>query len=190
MKNNSNFKKTAAPVIVLVAICLLVTAALAATYGVAHPISEKNKIKRANETRKELLSKADKFTAHKGKLWASKDGKVSVKDCYVADNKEGVVMTVVTKSFGGDLTEMIGVSKDGKITGVKVTEHADTPGLGTKAHTPEHLSQYKGLAEITEISCKDDKKVTHITGATISSNAVHYGVYAAMKQYKDMGGVK
>lgn len=190
MKNNSNFKKNAAPIIVLVSICLVVTAALAATFGVADPVIKANAIKKATETRKELLSKADKFTKYDGKLWKSQDGKAHVEDAYVADNKAGVVMTVVTKSFGGDLTEMIGIGKDGKITGVKVTNASDTPGLGTKAQAEGHLVQYIGLTEIYEISCKDDKQVKHITGATISSNAVHYGVYAAMQQYKDMGGVK
>ena len=85
---------------------------------------------------------------------------------------------------------MIGIDSNGAITGVKVTAHADTPGLGTKAHAPEHLKQYKGLTELTSTAAKDDSSVTYITGATISSNAVHYGVYCALDQYKAMGGVQ
>ena len=42
MKNNNTFKMYIAPVIVLVCICLVVTAALAATYGVTQPIIDKN----------------------------------------------------------------------------------------------------------------------------------------------------
>lgn len=190
MENNSNFKKYGAPIIVLVVICLIVTTALAATYGVAHPIIVKNSKKAADETRQELLKDADGFTEYKGKLVKTDDGKVEVVEAYVADNKAGVVFTVHTASFGGVLTEMVGVNKDGEITGVKVTAHSDTPGLGTKAQTPEHLNQYKGLKALSETSCKDDKDVKHVTGATVSSNAIHFGVYEALKQYQEMGGVK
>lgn len=186
MKSNTNFQKYVAPIIVLAGICLVITAALAATYGVAHPIIQKNAKKAADETRQELLKDADSFTACKGGLWKSSDGKVEVKEAYEANNKSGFVMTVVTKSFGGDLTEMIGINQKGEITGVKVTDHADTPGLGTKAHDPKHLAQYKGLTKIQSTSAKDDPKINHVTGATISSNAVHYGVYGAMKQYAKM----
>ena len=99
-----------------------------------------------------------------------------------------MVVTVSTKSFGGALIEMIGIDGDGKITGVKVTSHGDTPGLGTKAHAADHVAQYKGLSELTSTSAKDDPSVNHITGATISSNAVHYGVYCALEQSKIVGG--
>ena len=192
MKNNNTFKEYIAPVVVLVVICLVITTALAATYGVAKPIIDTNAKKAADEARMELLSDADGFTAYDGELVVSEKDKVFVQDCYLADNGVGAVITVSTKSFGGALTEMIGIDKDGKITGVKVTAHADTPGLGTKAHAPSYLEQYKGKGsdEITTTSAKDEASITHVTGASITSNAVHYGVYCAMEQFKAMGGVQ
>jgi electron transport complex protein RnfG len=188
MKNNNTFKEYVAPIVVLVCICLVITAALAATYGVAKPIIDENTIRTANETRAELLPAADTFTAYDGDLVATSDGKVSVTDCYVADNGSGMVVTVETKSFGGVLTEMVGIDSEGKITGVKVTDHSDTPGLGTKAHAASHLEQYIGLSELTDITAKNDPAIDHVTGATISSNGVHYGVYCALEQYKAVGG--
>ena len=190
MKNNNTFKEYVAPVVVLVAICLVITTALAATYGVAKPIIDTNAKKAADEARMELLPDADAFKEYDGDLVVSEKDKVYVVDCYVADNKCGAVMTVNTKSFGGILTEMIGIDKDGKITGVKVTAHGDTPGLGTKAHAPKHLDQYKGIDELTETSAKADPAITPVTGATVSSNGIHYGVYCALEQFKAMGGVK
>lgn len=191
MKNNNTFKEYVAPIVVLVAICLVITAALAATYGVTQPIIEENSIKAANETRARLIE-ADSFTAFDGELAVAEKDKVFATDCYVADNGAGMVVTVSTKSFGGALTEMIGIDADGKITGIEVTSHADTPGLGTKAHAPGYLEQYKGKGtdEITTTSAKDEAAINHVTGATISSNAVHYGVYCAMEQYKIVGGAK
>ncbi len=191
MKNNNTFKEYVAPIVVLVAICLVITAALAATYGVAEPIIEENTIKTANEARAELLPAADTFTPYDGELVVCDPDKVYATECYVADNGSGMVVTVSTKSFGGALTEMIGIDADGKITGVKVTSHSDTPGLGTKAHAEGHLAQYIGLSELASTSAKDDPNVDHVTGASISSNGVHYGVYCALEQYKEVvGGAK
>ncbi len=188
MKNNNTFKEYVAPILVLVCICLVVTAALAATYGVAKPIIDTNTKKAADEARMELLADADSFTAFDGELAVAEADKVFVTECYIADNGTGMVVTVSTKSFGGALTEMIGIDAEGKITGVKVTGHADTPGLGTKAHDAGYLEAYKGLTEILATTAKDEATINHVSGATISSNAVHYGVFAAMEQYKIVGG--
>ena len=190
MKNNETFKEYVAPILVLVCICLVVTAALAATFGIADPIIKENTKKAADEARIELLAEADAFTAFEGDLAVCEPEKVFVTDCYIANNGAGMVVTVSTKSFGGALTEMIGIDANGKITGVKVTGHADTPGLGTKAFDAGHLGQYPGLAALDAVGAKDDTVVNHISGATISSNAVHYGVYTALEQFKIVGGAK
>jgi electron transport complex protein RnfG len=187
MKNNM-FKENIAPVLVLVCICLVVTAALAGLNSVTAPIIEANAIAEANAARTELLPEADDFTIFNGELAVLEEGKVFVTDCYTANNGTGMVVTVKTKSFGGLLTEMIGLDANGAITGVKVTAHGDTPGLGTKAHDAGYLAQYAGLTEYTNFSAKADAGVTHVTGATVSSDAVHYGVCAALEQYKLVGG--
>ena len=189
MKSNT-FKEYIAPVVVLVCICLVITFALAYVNSITAPIIEQNAIETANAARAELLPAADTFTEFKDKdkLVELDPGKVFVTECYIADNGSGMVVTVKTKSFGGLLTEMVGIDNQGAITGVKVTAHGDTPGLGTKAHDEGHVAQYKGLSELTSTSAKDDPSVNHITGATISSNAVHYGVYCALEQSKIVGG--
>ena len=60
--------------------------------------------------------------------------KMCIRDsCYIADNKAGMAVTAEYKGFGGAVKVMIGIGANGEITGVKVTEHSETPGLGTKA---------------------------------------------------------
>ena len=78
MSNQNTFQKYVAPIIVLVGICLVISAALAATYGVANPIIEKNTKEAADKAMKELLPEADGFSEYTGELWASEDGKVAV----------------------------------------------------------------------------------------------------------------
>ena len=85
---------------------------------------------------------------------------------------------------------MVGVDNKGEVTGVEVTNHSDTPGLGTKDFEPSYLKQYKGLTKLNSTSVKDDGQIKYISGASVSGSAVHYGVYAALEQYKTMGGVK
>ena len=187
MKSNT-YKEYIAPVVVLVGICLVITFALAFVNSITAPIIEENAIATANAARAELLPAADTFTAYDGDLVVMEEGKVFVTESYIADNGSGMVVTVKTKSFGGLLTEMVGIDADGAITGVKVTAHGDTPGLGTKAHDPAYLEQYKGMTEYADTAAKADPNVTHVSGASISSNAVHYGVCAALEQFKAMGG--
>ena len=68
MKNNNTFKEYVAPILVLVCICLVVTGALAATYGVAKPIIDENSIRAANEAIADLLPAADSSTSFDGDL--------------------------------------------------------------------------------------------------------------------------
>ena len=85
---------------------------------------------------------------------------------------------------------MVGIDAGGAITGVKVTDHADTPGVGTKDQDPEYLAQY---IEKTSLGAEDVKKeagFNFITGASVSGTAIHKGVYAALAQYAQLGGAK
>ena len=191
MENKTSaFKEYISPILVLVIICFVTTFLLAFTYGVTAPIIAENTAKAASEARMELLPEGDNFSDAGADLFVLEEGKVYATEVYTADNGAGMVVTVKTNSYGGMLTAMVGINKDGEITGVKVTEHADTPGVGTKAHAAEHLSQYEGLTELGSDVIKSDPSVQHVTGASVSSGAVHKAVYCALEQYKAMGGVK
>ena len=187
---NSAFKEYISPILVLVVICFVTTFLLAFTYGVTAPIIAENTAKAASEARMELLPDGDNFSDAGADLYVLEEGKVYATEVYTADNGAGMVVTVKTNSYGGVLTAMVGINKDGEITGVKVTDHADTPGVGTKAHADDHLSQYVGLTELTSDQVKSDPSVQHVTGASVSSGAIHKAVYCALEQYKAMGGVK
>ena len=52
---------------------------------------------------------------------------------YEAKNGAGYVFSGSNKGYGGAVVSMVGISSDGKVVGVKVTEASDeTPGLGAK----------------------------------------------------------
>lgn len=179
------YKDYIAPTLVLFLICLIVTATLAQTYAVANPIIEKNAQAAADQARAEVLPDGDSFTEYKGELVEG------ISECYMADNKSGMAVTATYKSFGGTLTAMVGIDKDGKVTGVTITEHADTPGLGTKPMDADYLkNSFSGKDKIDADNIKNDPDVDQVVGATISSNAIYQTVREALQQYKECGGVK
>ncbi len=185
------------PVVILVVISVITTALLAITNYISSSIIAANQEASATATRQELLPKADSFTAAEGEYLASDDQSAEVSEVYAADNGAGYVITVVTKSFGGDLTMMVGLDADGTITGVEVTDHSDTPGVGSKDMQPEYLAQYDGLSELTSDDVKKETSVTsdgnafeYITGASVSGSAIHKGVYLALEQFEALGGAK
>lgn len=186
--NNSNFKEKFAPTIVLLAICLVMTIALVFTNEATAPQIAKIAKENADATRAIVLEDADAFTAYDGKL------NENVTELYFANNKAGAVVTTTSKSFGGTMTVMTGIDANGAITGVQVTGHADTPGLGTKAMTPEYLSGcYLGDTTLAAANVKDEAKagtVDYIVGASVSSQGVYDAVKTALQQFNDCGGVK
>lgn len=185
------------PVVILVVISVVTTALLAITNFVSSPIIAANQEASANATRKELLTEADSFTLVEGDYLTSSDQSAKVTEVYEADNGVGMVLTVVTKSFGGDLTMMVGMDAEGAITGVEVTDSSDTPGVGSKDTQPEYLAQYDGLTTLTSENVKKETSVTsdgtafeYITGASVSGTAIHKGVYLALDQFNALGGVR
>lgn len=148
----------AKPIIVLTVICLITSACLALT----------------NSKTEDAIAQVNKQTIEEAKAQVLPKGTAG--DAYQG----------TAKSFGGDLTVMVGVDTSGKITGVTVTDHSDTPGLGTKAMTPEYLSQYKGktAANLNTPKIKQNKKIDVVTGASISSNGIYNAIQNALKEAK------
>ena len=193
----NNGREYVYPVVILVVISVVTTALLAITNFISSPIIAANQEASANATRKELLADADSFTLVEGDYLISSDQSAEVSAVYEADNSVGMVITIVSKSFGGDLTMMVGLDAEGAITGVKVTDNSDTPGVGSKDMQPDYLAQYDGLTELTSENVKKETSVTsdgsafeYITGASVSGSAIHKGVYLALDQFKALGGAQ
>ncbi len=177
------------PVIVLSTICVVTTALLAVTYFFSAPVIELNEELSAKQTRMELLSAADDFEDVTSEAKDLVQGeKARVVSIYRAKNGEGFVYTVKSASFGGELTMMVGVAKDGKLTGVKVTGHSDTPGVGTKNFDPEYLKKYAGMDKLAGGNVKKEQGFDYITGASVTGSAIHDGVYSALQQFEEGTG--
>ena len=114
----------------------------------------------------------------------------SVLDIVQAKDSSGVVgwcMTLETKSYGGPLQFIAGITKDGAVKAINILNHSDTPGLGARATEPEFYGQFTDKAQlplkVVKGSAGNPDEIAAISGATITSNAVVDGVNATVEYW-------
>lgn len=103
-------------------------------------------------------------------------------------NELGVAVESTTGGFGGDLKVLVGFNPEGIILGYTLLEHAETPGLGSKA---DKWFQKGGKGDIIGKNpkepltvSKDGGQVDAITASTITSRAFLLAINNAYKAYK------
>ena len=94
---------------------------------------------------------------------------------------------VAPGGFDGEVTMMVGIC-EGKVTGISVISHTETPGLGAVAAAQNakgeaFRSQFVGQEGVLVIG----EQVDAMSGATITSTAVVTGVNAALQYAANMG---
>lgn len=157
------------------------------------PIAVQSK-KTNDEAMKTILPKASEF----GVLKITPKGDVlEVNEGKNGGKTEGYAIKVAPKGYAGAVTIMVGISTDGKLQGIKVLSHSETPGLGAKAPEPAFSDQYKNKSidkelEVVKTPVSKPNEIQAITGATITSKAVTKGVNEAVEFYKNelKGGQK
>lgn len=181
-----NYKEILSPTITLCVICLIVALLLSATNLVTHnKIDEMNK-KTETSSRELVLPGTKQFEDSKDQTYAI--GKIGT-------DISGYVFTTKTKSYGGDLSVMTGIDKNGEVTGVVILSISDTPGLGLNAQKETFRNQYKQTApekgfEVVKSAATGDGQIEAMTGATVTSKAVTNCVNQAVAQYQIVKGGK
>lgn len=169
---NKTFKEISVPAIMLFVIAAVCTALLAGTNLLTKDKIAEIAVQAENEAKAAVIT-ADSFS---DAMEITADGKTYT--YYKANNSDGTVagyvIAITTKSYGGDLACMVGISADEKITGVEITEINDTAGLGMKAQNEDFLKQYFGKSAGIKVNknTSSDTEIKAITGATITSQAV------------------
>ncbi|MBO4447673.1 MAG: RnfABCDGE type electron transport complex subunit G [Bacteroidales bacterium] len=158
----------------LFGVCLVCSAILAGTYALTkNPIEEASR-----KALKEALSKV---------LMA--EGEISSEAAYIdldGVNYEYYTQTAEADSavcwavkstvigFGGPLTLLVGVERNGVVHATKVLSHSETPGLGAKCETEESfIRQFEGFESASRSLKvrKDGGEIDAITASTITSRA-------------------
>ena len=173
--------------VTLFAICAVAALVLGVTNNITAPVIEERNIQASNEARKIVLSEADEFKELDG---MNSDIVLEVYEGIKDGQVIGYTIKTSSKGYGGAIELMVGISKDGKITGVEIGNHSETPGLGSKATEPMFKNQYVDKDVLNSLlvvkgSANNDNEISAISGATITSNGVTNGVNAAMKIYNE-----
>lgn len=167
-----NFNEIVKPVLVLVCICLVVTALLAYINSVTSPIIAKAEKEKTEQAMSEVLTEAEGFRPVEIDNLPDR-----VTEIYSAENGSGYVFMLTTKGYGGDMKLICGIKSDGTIEQCKTLSHSETSGLGSKTAEDPYRNQYCGKSADTL------SEVDAITGATISSTAYKNAIEDAFKAF-------
>ena len=164
------------PIVVLTAICVIVSAALVGTYGLTKPVIDAAKAAEANAALSAVLPDGTDFE----EVTVSAE---NVLNAYKAGNGAGYVFQAQGKGFAGMITVMVGISSDGAITGTQVMEHGETPGIGDRIEKEAHFQeQYLGKDYNLE-------GIEFLSGATFSSKGFNAAVGNAFVAYGELAGI-
>ena len=99
----------------------------------------------------------------------------NVRSVHKAEN--GYVIETKVQGYAGEITMMVGVNNDGRVTGVVIRDMEETLGLGRNALTDhEFLAQFLNTSGEAEVGTNVDA----VTGATVTSRAVVRSVNSAV----------
>ena len=176
-----NWNETVKPIVVLVVICLLSSAALALANHVTAPIIAEQQKAAANAAYLAVLPQADNFEEVTG--FAS----TGVSNALKAQNGAGWVIKAAAKGFGGDVPVVVGFDGEGTIVAVQFMENSETAGFGQKLcdGSDEGVAfseQFKGLSGQQEVGGTVDA----ISGATVSSKAAVAAINNAVNCFNEL----
>ncbi len=107
---------------------------------------------------------------------------------YRGEELSGVAFKSVTyKGYSGEIEIMLGVEETGKVSGVRILRHTETPGLGTKYAVPEVLKEYyvgRSLADTDWRVGKDGGDLDAVTGATVTGRALGEAIADGLTQFE------
>ncbi len=191
--------------LVLTAITVIAGVCLGGVYEITKGPIAKASEEATQESYKEVFADAASFSDLEGFDSAEATALVAdagytddeIVNCVVAldDAGEtlGYVITVTSHAgYGGDITFSMGVTADGTLNGYSITDISETAGLGMKAKEDAFKNQFSGIPaqilEVTKGTKSADTEIEAISGATITSKAVTYGVDAGLTYYNSLVG--
>lgn len=176
-----NIKEVIKPALVLLIIASVAAAALGAVQSITAAPIKMQEDKTKADAMKAVMPDASSFEEIENVELSG-----SVTAVYKADNG-GFVITTAPSGFGGTVNTMVGIDTEGVITGLRVTKHAETPGLGAKSTEPDFYEQFAGMSGSLAVT-KDGGEVVPITSSTITSRAVTSGANDALQWFTANGG--
>ncbi len=147
---------------VFLAVCVVI-------FGV-HRVTDYAAVRAETEAQESLLAQVMPQASTRTETPYRAAGALSITAGYSNSGLVGYCVEVQAHGFGGLLTAVVGVSTNGEVTGIAVTDHRETESVGTDAMTEQYLSQYVGKSGT--IRSEGDNSVDAVSGATATSEAI------------------
>lgn len=175
-------------------ILLIITVVSAALLGITNDITsviiQEKSIEANLAYMKEIVTDADEFQMVDDLNMEENEDIEEVYEAFKSGDSIAYIIKSVTSGYGGDITQLIGIDKDGTIIGVRVVSQDETPGLGDRITGDDFIDKFTGKSTANQLqvvkSAGGDDTIESISGATISSEAAVKGVNAAIKLYEDL----
>lgn len=189
---------------ILFIITLIAGVALGAVHAITLEPIEQATIAATNKTYSEVYPEAtefentDELTAAVEQAntevdtWGlgNKAGKLSINDAMIAKDASGnavgyMVIATSGEGYGGDIKMTVGISNEGKVTGIGFLTINETVGLGLKAKDAAFKDQFVGKDASGSIAAvktgnANEQQFNSISGATFTSNAVGLALNGAV----------
>ena len=169
---NINTKEIIKPILVLAAICLVVTGAIAFMNDITYPVISEANANRTKATMIEIIPDAPDFEpVEAGNLPSS------IVRAYRATDDSGYIFIVSSSGFGGYMRIICGIDLNGKIIEVRTLQHSETKGLGDYIEKRSFTGLFDGgnRERLSEIDS--------VTGATITFKAFTGAVEDAFEAF-------
>jgi len=169
-------------------ILLIITTIAAFVLGLTNDVTQAIINERAEqkniESIKALLPEAEEFQKIEG---VASGIIVEVYEGTKGGNVVGYTVKSLPKGYGGTVETLVGITIDGKVAGLKIGAHTETPGLGSKIADAAFVNNFIGKDAIEFNITKDtpakNADVQTVSGATVSSKAVANGVNASTELF-------
>ena len=165
----------------LTLILLMITSVVAGLLGFVNYLTEdkiaQNTAKKAQQAMQNVLP-AESYEP----LEVSKEG---IKEAYRCE--AGYVVRVAKNGFGGEIDIMVGIDRNGAVTGIYIVGHSETASLGSNCEREDWRAQFIGATQALAVN-KDGGEIDALTGATVTSRAVVEGVNLALEFVKEVLG--
>lgn len=118
-------------------------------------------------------------------------GKISITSVKKAvdgsGNGLGYVVQVSSGGYGDKIVFTVGITNDSQVNGISLISINETPGLGMNAEkiiVPQFNGKPAAKFSVTKNAAANDSEIEAISGATITSKAITYGVNAAVEYFQ------
>ena len=102
-------------------------------------------------------------------------------------NALGYVVQVTSGGYGDKIVFTVGITNESSVNGISLISINETPGLGMNAEkviVPQFAGKPATVFSVTKNAASSDSEIEAISGATITSKAVTYGVNAAVEYFQ------